>query len=132
MLRRMAARVFLGLSALVWLPYGIYCFLRPESLAEAAGIAASTLTGTTELRAMYGGLQAAIGSIALAGALRPPATRFAVSTLAIVALGLGGARLVGATLDGAFSSYTIFALGLELGTLAIAGALLRRTAPAAW
>ena len=31
----MAARIFLGASALLWIPYGIYCFLRPESLAEA-------------------------------------------------------------------------------------------------
>jgi hypothetical protein len=31
------ARVFLAVSALVWLPYGIFCFLQPGYLAEAAG-----------------------------------------------------------------------------------------------
>ena len=50
----MAARIFLALSALVWLLYGLYCLLVPGSLAEAAGVAATTPTGTTELRAMYG------------------------------------------------------------------------------
>jgi len=122
----MAARILLGLSAVIWLPYGIYCFLRPESLAEAAAVAAGSPTGATELRAMYGGLQAAIGSTALAGALRADAQRFALQLLAIVTAGLGGARLLGALLDGAFSSYTIFALILEWGTLTLAALLLRR------
>lgn len=58
----MAARIFLGLSALVWLPYGLLC-------------------------------------------------------------------LLGAALDGALSSYTGMALGLELGTVAVTALLLRR-APA--
>jgi len=29
----MGARVFLGLNALVWIPYGIWCFLDPGYLA---------------------------------------------------------------------------------------------------
>ncbi len=33
----LAIRLFLGFSALLWLPYGIYCFLQPNSLTEAAG-----------------------------------------------------------------------------------------------
>ena len=54
----MATRIFLLLSALLWLPYGIYCWLHPSYLAEAAGV---VFQGSTELRAMYGGLQAALG-----------------------------------------------------------------------
>ena len=57
----MATRIFLLLSALLWLPYGIYCWLHPSALAEAAGVAFQSPTGSTELRAMYGGLQAALG-----------------------------------------------------------------------
>ena len=35
----MATTIFLGLCAAVWLPYGIYCFVAPEFLVEAAGVA---------------------------------------------------------------------------------------------
>jgi hypothetical protein len=58
----MAARIFLGLSALIWLPYGLLCFFQPAGLAESAGVTFTNATGATELRAMYGGLQAAIGA----------------------------------------------------------------------
>jgi len=32
----MTARIFLGLSALLWLPCGIYCFFQLGALADAA------------------------------------------------------------------------------------------------
>jgi hypothetical protein len=60
----MAARIFLGLSALVWLPYGIFCFFQPGYLGEAAGVTIGSTTGSIEIRAMYGGTQAAIGALA--------------------------------------------------------------------
>ena len=61
-------RLFLAANALLWLPYGLYCFLVPEFLAEAAAVSATTSTGTVELRAMYGGLQAGIGGGVIPGA----------------------------------------------------------------
>jgi len=125
----MAIRIFLGLSALIWLPYGLYCFWVPGSLGEAAGVAFTSATGATELRAMYGGLQAAIGSVALLGVLRSEAARSALQLLLVVGAGLGGARLLGAGLDGGVTSYTGMALVLELGTVAVTAWLLRQ-APA--
>ena len=127
----MAARVFLILSALIWTGYGLVCFANPGYLAEAAGVAAGTATGRTELRAMYGGLQIAIGTLALAGALRPAAAPVALLVLASVAAGLGTARLAGVALDGGFSSYTAAALAIEFGTLALATWLRHRTLPSA-
>ena len=53
-------RLFLGFSAFVWLPYGIFCFLQPGYLTEAAGLGLTSATATTEVRAMYGGLQAGL------------------------------------------------------------------------
>lgn len=122
----MGARVFLAFSALIWLPYGIFCLLQPSFLEGSAGVSATTPTGTAELRAMYGGLQAAIGAVALAGALRPELARSALQLLLLVGAGLGGARLLGAGLDAAFTAYTVMAIGLELGTVAITVWLLRR------
>ena len=100
------ARIFLGASALLWLPYGVYCFLHPEFLAGAGGVAALTPTGTTELRAMYGGLQMAIGAFALLGCLSDGARGSALLALAFLCAGLGSTRLVGAFVDGGFSAYT--------------------------
>lgn len=122
----MLARIFLALSALLWLPYGLWCFAQPGFLAEAASIAASSPTGSAELRAMYGGLQAGLGALCVLGALRPGLARPALLALAFLGGGLGMARLAGASLDGAWSPYTRMALALEWTTLALAVALLRR------
>ena len=55
----MVDRIFLGLSALLWLAFGIGYFFVPGYLAgeDYAGVVAATATGKTELRAMYGGLE---------------------------------------------------------------------------
>jgi hypothetical protein len=129
-MRAVPARIFLTLSALIWLPYGLYCLLEPGSLAEIAGVAASTPTGTTELRAMYGGLQAAIGALALAGSLRERVRRSALVALTVLTAGLGSARLLGVWLDGGFSGYTGAGLGLEWTTCLLGCWLLRRDAGA--
>jgi len=123
----MATRVFLGLSALLWLPYGLYCFFVPTSLADAAGVGALTPTGSTELRAMYGGLQAAIGLLAGFAVVRPGLVRPALVALAFLAGGLASARALGVLMDGGFSSYTAMGLGFELATVAIAALLLARS-----
>lgn len=128
----MAVRVFLGICTLAWLPYGILCFLDPDLLVESAGVAASTATGSTELRAMYGGLQAALGALSLAGALRPSLARPALVSLVAVASGLLLARLAGLALDGGYTSYTGGALAFEAMMAGAAGWLLSRrvSAPA--
>jgi hypothetical protein len=122
----MAARIFLALSALLWLPYGVMCFLEPDSLREAAGVSSLSATGSAELRAMYGGLQAAVGLLALAGALRPAIAPYALATLGVASAGLGIARLGAAAIGSAFSDYTVMALGLEFTSLAIVLALWKR------
>lgn len=126
-----AARVFLGFSALVWLPYGLFCFFRPESLAEIAGVAASSATGTIELRAMYGGLQCAIGLLALAALLRDSLVPTALLALACLCAGLGLARLGASALSVELSTYTAFALAFEVPSASLAIWLYRRSAAAA-
>ncbi len=124
----MAARVFLALSALVWLPYGIYCFFAPHSLADAAGVVYSSPTGSTELRAMYGGLQAGIGLLAGLGVFRASLRRPALVALAFLTGGLVTTRLLGAALDGGVSSYTATAIVFELTSVVLASALAFRSA----
>jgi uncharacterized protein DUF4345 len=122
----MFARVFLVLSAILWLPYGLYCLLDPGSLAQTAGVAAHTPTGTTELRAMYGGLQSAIGTLALVGALRGSVTRTALVAVGTLTLGLGSARLLGLLIDHSFTFYTGMGLGFEWTSALVSRWLLSR------
>ena len=75
---------------------------------------------------MYGGLQSAIGMLALAGLLRAGLTRTALTTLGVLCAGLATARTLGVVLDAEVSSYTTMALVLEWGSTAAAAALLRR------
>jgi hypothetical protein len=125
------ARIFFALTALIWLPYGIYCFFQPGFLADAAGVVATTTTGTIELRAMYGGLQVGIGAFALAAALRPALTAPALVASSFLFPGLAVTRLIAALASGEISSYTASGLGLEWASTFVAIWLLRRqTAPA--
>ncbi len=122
----MAARLFLLVCAIVWLPYGLYCLVQPDSLATAAGVVSTSRTGTIELRAMYGGLQAAIGTLCLLAALRAGLVRPALFCLAFLCSGLALARLSGAAIERELSSYTVLGLGFEIPSAALSVALLLR------
>lgn len=122
----MHGRWFLALSALLWFPYGLFCFFAPTLLAGNAGVVFTSATGATELRAMYGGLQAALGLLAFAGMQRETLRRPALITLFTVTAGLGTARLLGALTDGAWSGYTLLGLGFEFGSAFWSGSILRR------
>ena len=121
----MLPRIFLGLSGLLWFAYGVYCFFDPGFLDETAGVTATSTTGTIELRAMYGGLQAGMGALALAAVVRPALVVPALLASSFLFAGLASARLLAALQAGELSSYTMSGLALEWGSLAIAVALLR-------
>lgn len=107
-------RIFLGINVLVWLPYGIFCFFQPGYLNEAAGLAIGSATASTEVRAMYGGLQASIGCFALAALIRPELARSALLAIAFLSSGLAVGRLGGILADGGISGYTGGAVGFEI------------------
>lgn len=126
-------RVLLGISAPLWFLYGLYCFFVPGSLEAAAGVVATHGTGSAELRAMYGGLQMALGALCGMALVNPSYRDTALTTLVFLTLGLGLARLAGAVLDAGFSSYTGMAFAFEFGTAGVAMLALRKgsaTAPA--
>ncbi len=116
----MGVRIFLALSTAAWLPYGLYCFLAPETLKIAAGVGVDGPTGTTEIRAMYGGLQIGIGVLCALGAWKPTWRPTAVRTLLLLVGGLLATRAIGVLLDGSFSTYTLLALIFEGATVAAA------------
>lgn len=123
----MGGRIFLGLFGLVAMSFGIICFVDPGFLDAFAGVAATSTTGTVELRAMYGGMQMALGVLAFLGAFLPAFTRTALLATAMLCAGLGSSRLLGAIAASEVSSYTRGGLVFELGSTAIAVLLLRRS-----
>ena len=120
------ARIFLIIAGLMWLAYGIYMLIAPGALAATAGVAALNTTGTIELRAMYGGLEGAVGLLALWGAFDPRLRHAGLAALAFTCTGLGAIRLTSAVLAGEFSTYTKQGLGLEIPLSLVAIWLLSR------
>ncbi len=119
-------RVFLVVAGLMWLAYGIYMFLAPGALAATAGLGALNATGAIELRAMYGGLEGAVGLLALWGAFDLRLRLAGLAALAFTCTGLGAIRLTSAILAGEFSTYTKQGLGLEIPLSLLAIWLLAR------
>ncbi len=120
--------VYLVLSVLIWLPYGIYCAFEPGYLDGAAGVVGATPTGTTEIRAMYGGLQASIGVFAAFALWRPAHARAVVLAIAFLMSGLFSVRLIGFLVDGSGSEYTHGVLVFECLYAVASIVLFRRTA----
>lgn len=110
----------------MFMPYGLFCFVAPGFLAEAAGVTATTPTGVAEIRAMYGGLQAAFGVLLLAAGRDSRLTLAGLAAVAFVMPGLASARLLGVAMGGGFSGYTIGALVFEIASSVVAVTLLRR------
>ena len=120
------ARLFLILAGLMWFAYGLYMLFVPQALAATAGVSALNTTGTIELRAMYGGLEAGVGALALWAGFAPGLRRAGLAALAFTCTGLGATRLVSALLAGEFSKYTLQGLCLEIPLSVLALWLLAR------
>jgi hypothetical protein len=120
----MITKLFLGIVGVVFLGYGAACFLDPGLLSTDAGLTYRNATGSAEIRAMYGGLQGAIGVLALLAVLMQSLVRPALVTLSFLIVGLFLTRLVAAFMDGAFSFYTLMALGMEVVIASVAIVLL--------
>lgn len=121
----MAARLFLGILGGLWLAYGLWLFLQPQSLAGLAGVGALNATGTVDIRATYGGFQIAVGALMLGGALRAVLTQPMLLVYGVVCASVGSTRLVAALLASEWSGYTLIGVGFELGCVAVVLLLLR-------
>lgn len=108
-----SVKIYLFLSALSWLPYGLYCLFNPSLLTELAGITMTSATAVTEIRAMYGGVQIAVGVICLVALFNILMIRPALATMAFVLSGLAVSRAIGLVVDGSATEYTIGALVFE-------------------
>ena len=118
-------KAFLVFNVVVWLPYGIACLINPSVVTQFAGVAMSSSTGVTEVRAMYGGVQTALGLLALLALFNSSVVRPALITIACVVTGLALSRIAGFFIDGSNSPYTFGAMAFESLSMIIALGLLR-------
>ena len=129
----MIARLFLGLQALMLIPFGCFCLLQPAQFADSAGLAIETITGQIELCSMYGGLQISVGIFCALAVFSAGLRRAALITLLVIFAGLAPVRIALGVSQGDFSFYTNFAMVFEAVSLAfLIGYLMktRDTAPA--
>lgn len=123
----MFTTVFLWFAAIGWIGYGLYCLFVPSTLTTFAGLSPTTLTAEVEIRAMYGGLQTAVGVVAAIGALYPRRTEGVLLTLSCLYLGLCLTRTGSALILGDASVYTLGAASFEGLSALICIWLLRKT-----
>jgi uncharacterized protein DUF4345 len=93
------SRIALLTAATGFTGFGIACLLRPKSMLKRVDIQATSARGTTELRAMYGGMEIGLGAFFATAMAKPEWSRPA---LLAQTLGLGGlavARLAGIVSD---------------------------------
>ena len=128
----MATKLFLGVTGLLFAGYGLACLASPGIVADATGMQLATGTASVEVRAMYGGLQTAIGLLALLAIVREPLRVAILLCLAVLFFGLVSGRLVGIVVDPDPGRYNILAAVYEAASAAIALALLSRSGAAVW
>jgi hypothetical protein len=126
----MAVKIFLGVNALLFIGYGLACLASPVLVADLAGMALTTGVATAEVRAMYGGLQTAIGLLALLGILRPAIQPAVLLALGFLFIGLASGRAIGILVEPDAGAYNTSALVFEAAFGALAVLLLSRTASA--
>jgi hypothetical protein len=102
---RVLTQVFLAVNSLFWLPWGLVNLIWPESWAGEVipnmnVYDLSSAVARTEVRAMYGGLQMAIGIFALIGAFRSRHRDSAFLFFVLALTGLALCRLAGMIVEG--------------------------------
>lgn len=107
------SRVFLALTGLVLMSYGVYCLFYPLALQEFTAIELTSPTAVTEVRAMYGGLEIAIGLYFFVCAMRPSMVAQALVLMIFCFAGLAGARAFGISVDDDSSAYNLGAIIYE-------------------
>ena len=116
---RRITKLFLVSNSLFWLPWGLLNLIKPKSWSGEVipGLDVYDLSSPvarTEVRAMYGGLQMAIGTAALVGAARDEHRDSALGFFVLALSGLSLCRLGGMVAEGE-SSYLSFGTKIPPG-----------------
>ena len=139
----MFARIVLIVPGLLFLGYGVVCWINPELPAENGGLFIVHQDGIAEMAALYGGLQCSLGAIITVSAILKGYLRPGLWLVFLCFGGLAAARgsvafgdfdlsvqaAQGATdvaMDSGFTAYTWYALLCEAVFSILAGICLLR------
>lgn len=111
------ALYFLAANGLFWLGYGAWCLFNPAMLDSFLAIDGSPASHT-EFRAMYGGLQLALGLFWLTCALQCNRLECGLLNFVLVMAGLATARGIGLFMHGT-DDYNLWALAYETAMLMV-------------
>ena len=105
-------RILLALVGIAFAPYGFFCLVSPQSVAEFTGMLLPNASALTEVRAMYGGLQLGLGLLFVGFAIRKRSVETGLVVLIVLLGSLALARAFGLFNDG-FSNYNVFGFVFE-------------------
>ncbi len=105
---------YLIFTVLVWLPWGVLCVFNTAVISDVIGVTSLSVTGNSDLRAMYGGVQTAVGLMALLALYDRRYLRQLLVTLAFLGSGLALSRSYGLYTDGSATFYTFGVLSYEI------------------
>ena len=111
----MWSKIFLGITGFAFASYGLMCLFVPATVGDAAQLGLSNDVAVAEIRAMYGGLQMAVGVLALLAVARPALRSTALLTVCFLFAGLGGGRLFAIALASDPGGYNYAAFGYPAG-----------------
>lgn len=118
-------KTLLGVSAFVFMGYGLVSLVSPAIPAGFAGLVISNGDAFAEIGAMYGGLQTGLGLFCALALVKPEFYRSGLILLLIAIGSLALARLVSVLITtDPVTSYRYGALGYECTTVALALAAL--------
>lgn len=122
----MINRIFLAFSALMFFAFGLWSITDPVGMTSQLGVSAEGISGTFEMRGIFGGVSLGAAILCALGALR---AKFEFAGLCFVAAYMGG-YLIGRAAsfaygDTAMASNWQFA-GFELVMFVVAAALIAR------
>lgn len=84
---QMMTRIFLGLTALMFLAFGIWSITDPVGMTSRLGVEIGGVAGTFELRGIYGGVSLGAAALCALGTFR---SRFEFPALCFVTAYMGG------------------------------------------
>ena len=117
------SRIILALTGCMFAIYGVMCLMDPATPAGYAGMELPGASASTEVIAMYGGLQTALGVLLVAWAWRPHLVVPALVLTLVVIGGLALGRASGLLRNGA-DAYNLGAVGFETTTAILAALAL--------
>ena len=113
------AQGFLLLQGVTFCGLGVWFLIEPITLASAIGLLPESPAGLAELRAVYGGLEIALGIFLVVTGFRANWSGIGLWLLLSCYGGITVGRIAGILLDHPDDTFTLQLLGFEAGSLLI-------------